>query len=395
MDLQQALPTATLYVAPLLAGEEWYLLAVSRTDPACLLRGHGPLIQVEESCNRLRGCLDSQLARYRSGLALGRHERAELDACLDELGQGPLGQTLSEALSLLTPVRRVVWAPDGSLHGLPVQALRRQRRYLIEDLEITWALSGALFVHHRRTRRQTRGSYRPALVVADSASVLPTAGTEAQGVASTFFRHRVLQGMAATRASLRTELARARVVHFACHAYFDREHPLSASIRLPSGETMRALDWLNEPVQGLPLVTLSACRSAAVAPLGGGEVFGHVSGLLGGGVRAVLACLWPVADREAVPLMWRFYRHRLIHDLASALAFAQREMIADGSSPLFWAALALFGDATAIPQTAAWLRPWARWRQCRHARLYPIPEDAASGILNPSSTNTMQVEDEQ
>ena len=67
-------------------------------------------------------------------------------------------------------------------------------------------------------------------------------------------------------------------------------------------------------------MTPSACRSAEVASLIGREVFGLVTGLLGGGVRAVLAGLWPVADREVRPLMWRFYRHRLVHELPTALA---------------------------------------------------------------------------
>src|SRR5262249_16131771 len=157
--------------------------------------------------------------------------------------------------------------------------------------------------------------------------------------------------------------------HFACHAHFDAERPLAAYLALPSGERLRAVECLDEPVDGLPLATLSACRSAEVAPLFGREVFGLVSGLLGGGVRAVLAGLWPGADREVVPLMWRFYRERLTSDLATALAQVQRALLADpGSSPLFWAPFALYGDAAALPAPGRGWRWLARWRQRRHAR---------------------------
>jgi CHAT domain-containing protein len=131
------------------------------------------------------------------------------------------------------------------------------------------------------------------------------------------------------------------------------------------------LEWLDEPVAGLPLVTLSACRSAKVGPLVGAEVFGLVGGLLGGGVRAVLAGLWPVADEAAREFMWRFYRRRLTADLATALAEAQRESLAgSGSSPFLWAAFALFGDPCALP-APRW--PWSvlrRSRQRRHARRF-------------------------
>jgi CHAT domain-containing protein len=174
------------------------------------------------------------------------------------------------------------------------------------------------------------------------------------------------------RRTLRRWLARARVVHFACHADFDGRRPLAACLHLPSGEAITALEWLGEPVAGLPLVTLSACRSAEVSPLLGKEVFGLVTGLLGGGVRAVLAGLWPVGDREVPPLMWRFYRHRLVEELPTALALAQRETLADpDSSPLFWAAFALFGEATALPAPGPWWRWLARHRQRRHLHHFP------------------------
>jgi CHAT domain-containing protein len=140
---------------------------------------------------------------------------------------------------------------------------------------------------------------------------------------------------------------------------------------LPSGEVIRALEWLDEPVAGLALATLSACWFAEVARLLGQEVFGLVVELLGGGVRAVLAGLWPLADRETCSLMWRFYRHRLVNDLPTALALAQRETLAEpDASPLFWAALALFGDPLALPAPRPWWRWLARYRQRRHLERY-------------------------
>jgi CHAT domain-containing protein len=268
--------------------------------------------------------------------------------------------------------------PDGELHGLPLHAVRLGGRYLIERLEVVNHFSGSLLVHQARTRRRPGWWWGRAVVVCESPEVLPTALAEGQGVAGAFFRSLLLHGPAASRKAVRAALGKASVAHFACHAYFDVEHPLAAHIGLPAGEPWRALEWLDEPVEGLPLVTLSACRSAEVAPLVGREVFGLVSGVLGGGARAVVAGLWPVADREALPLMWDFYRRRLTDNLAGALAGAQAALAAaaDGS-PLFWAAFALFGDADALPAPGRWWRWWYRWRQRRHARAYPSPGDLA------------------
>jgi hypothetical protein len=72
--------------------------------------------------------------------------------------------------------------------------------------------------------------------------------------------------------------------------------------------------------------------------------------------------------------MWRFYRQRLTADLATALAEAQRQTLADrDSSPLFWAVFALFGEAAALPAPGLFGRFWGRLCQARHARRFPTP----------------------
>jgi CHAT domain-containing protein len=368
-ELAGCLPAGTLYAAPVLARDGLYLLGLTREGPARLVAGGGPAGAVSEVADALRGELETQIRRYQQGWPLGDGERAQLDEHLDALGRGPLGRALATLLAECSP-RRLLWAPDPALHGLPIHAVRLGGRYLIEKVEVAWALAGALVVQQHRTRRQRRGRWRAVVAVGDDSTSanLPAAGREAEGVAAAFLRGRSRTGAGADRRWLRGWLARARLVHLACHADFDPARPLAARLHLPSGEVLHALEWLEEPVRGLPLVTLSACRAAELAPLAGGEVFGLVAGLLAGGVRAVVAGLWPVADAEAPPLMWSFYRHLLLEPLPAALAAAQREALA--GSPLFWAAFALFGDPEAMPAAP---RPWrwlARRRQRRHARRY-------------------------
>jgi hypothetical protein len=371
-DLRQVLPGDMLCVAPSLVGDELYLLVVysSWYEPARLVRVPGSADALTEALTRLRDCLTTQAHRYKRGL-LRPADRAELDGCLDDLARGPLGQALFKELAGYP--RPLLWIPDGPLHGLPVHALRHEGRYLIEDVEVVQSFSGALFVHQARSRRR-RGWWRPALVVSESAEVLPSAEAEGKGVAASFFRSRILHGPSATRAAVRAALTGARIAHFACHADFDARHPLAATLRLPSGEALHAAEWFDEPVNGLALATLSACRAAEVAPLEGREVFGSVLGLLGAGVQAVLAGLWPLGDRETLPLMWSFYRQRLTCDLATALARAQREALSQpDSSPLFWAAFALFGDPFALPAPCFLWRWVQAWRQRRHSRRFVLP----------------------
>jgi hypothetical protein len=376
--LEQTLPAGTVYVAPALVEDELYLLVARPGRGSRVLRAPGSAAALPGQVDGLRRCLTAQLERYRQGFSIGAPERAALDGRLEALGDGCLGQVLRQALDDGGAAgERLVWVPDGVLHGLPVHALRHGGRYLVEGHAVVFTFGGSLFVHQARAGRRRR--WGPALVCTESPAVLPAAAREGQGVAATFLRSKVLHGGRATRAAVRRSLRSAAAAHFACHACFDVRHPLAACITLPSGESWRALEWLGEPLDGLPLVTLSACRSAEVAPLVGREVFGLVTGLLGSGVRSVVAGLWPVADREALPLMWRFYRQRLTDDLPAALALAQRAALAEPhGSPLFWAAFALFGDPGALPAPGRWGRWWARWRQRRHARRFPIPGPQAT-----------------
>jgi tetratricopeptide (TPR) repeat protein len=384
-ELQQILPPGTVYLAPSLVGEELHLLVVRPgkkpriiTAPDRPTRSAGRL---RDQIDAFRSALFAQLERYRQGLPLGRTERHQLDMLLAEAGHGALGQALRTALEdSPAPGERIVQVPDGPLHGFPLHALRLDDRYLIESHEVVTVFAGSLFVHQARHRPRRRSGR--ALVVTESESVLPGAAREGEGVAATFWNVRRLHGPQANRAALRRCLPSVGVMHLACHALFDAHHPLDALVRLPSGESWRAVEWLHEPFDGLHLVTLSACRSAEVAPLVGQEVFGLVTGLLGSGVRAVVAGLWPVADREAGPFMWRFYRQRLLSDLPAALASAMRETLSlPDSSPLFWAAFALFGDPAACPAPRSWWGRWlGRWLQRRHERRFaspargPIPE---------------------
>src|SRR5262245_60586716 len=283
-DLARLLPAGSVYVAPVVTREGVYLLCARRGEGACLVHEPGYPEEVEKAAADVRDEVEGQMDRYRQGQPV---DRARLDGLLGRVGDGPLGRALREVLRG-REVRRLVWAPDAVLHGLPVHAVRLEGGYLIERVEVVWAFSASLLVQQLRTRRQARGTWRPVVAVADARD-LPQAQEEAEGVAAVFLRGRCPPVEGLGRRQLRRWLARCWLAHFACHAKFDARRPLAARLRLPSGEAIHALEWLEEPVRGVRLVTLSACRAAQVAPVAGGEVFGLVGGLLGSGARARVA----------------------------------------------------------------------------------------------------------
>jgi CHAT domain-containing protein/tetratricopeptide (TPR) repeat protein len=378
-ELEAALPAGTVYVSACLLEDELFLLVVRRGEGAKVIQVDEPAPHVVAWTNGWREQLHRTLAEYREG-QWSSSAQAALEEPLHALGRSNWGAAM---FGLVREGERLLWVPDDALHGLPLAALRRGGRYLVEKVEIVHAFSGAFAVLSSSSgssaapvlakkdgkRRGPRRNQR--VVVAESEQELPFAAQEGERVSAALGRSLVLHGQQASKQTLELLLASARVLHFACHAYFDASHALNASLQLPSGESWRLLEWLGGPGAGLPLLTLSACRSAEVTPLVGREVFGLVTAALASGVRTVVAGLWPVADRETVPFMGHFYRELLSHSPATALARTQRAML-PSSHPLFWAVFALFGDPESLPGPRFfWSRWWRRWRAARHARRFP------------------------
>jgi CHAT domain-containing protein len=156
----------------------------------------------------------------------------------------------------------------------------------------------------------------------------------------------VLAGPAASRAAVVAALRGAGLLHYAGHAVADDARPDESFLllaaapgspeRLPAGEIER-LD-----LRGVRLVVLSACQT-----LRGGA--GRASGLAGlsgaflaAGAGGVVGSLWPVDDRQTVPLMTAFHReYRASGDAARALGAAQLELLRSSDpalrTPAAWA----------------------------------------------------------
>ena len=366
--LQASLSAGEVFVSPSVVGDELFLLVVRCDLARVVAADSGGASQTLDALARFQLVLNQCLTVYQMRLwgtesePLKRLAENLIDS-LSQLGESPFGHLLAKSVR---PGERVYWAADERLQGLPLAGLRRKRKYFIEQHEVVHCFSGALHVHQKSVPLQRR-RWAPSLVIASEPGELASAATEARHVAATLWRSRLLIGTAARREVIESHIRRSRIVHFACHAEFDPQHPLDAHLCLPSGETWRTLEWASAGLTGLPLVTFSACQSAVVSEVAGREVFGLVTGALTAGVRAVVAGMWSLPDRETARFMSRFYYERLSADLATALARTQRAAILEtGESPLSWAPFALFGLPEAVPRSSWFGRLWGRFK---HERL--------------------------
>lgn len=291
---------------------------------------------------------------------------------------------LRPALDRLPTVKqRLVIVPDGILHLLPFDVLRRapQAEPLLARYELSIAPSATLW---RRWRLQSaRQSPQPALVLADPA--LSSAGVAAGATrmwiltnaaappASLTYarlegRHIVrllgegtelLEGNRATERDLkRLDLGRFGILHFATHVILDDETPARSAVLLaPGGSTEDGLLQIREIV-ALPLrgqvVVLSGCRTAGGIMLSGEGVMGIARAFLQAGAGSVAGNLWPLRDQDGQLLLDSLYRHLGEGErLGAALAAAKRARWRANAPAAAWAGLIVIGDADRLPMPRA------------------------------------------
>jgi CHAT domain-containing protein/tetratricopeptide (TPR) repeat protein len=272
-------------------------------------------------------------------------ERRELSAALFRLLLGPVA-------SRLVGISHLCIVPHGPLALLPFAALGEDR-FLTEQVAISYAPSASSLSLLLDASRQM--AVRRAVIFANpvrtgSSLALPYAEEEAHSVARHFEQVEIHTGTNATSTRFLAEAPSADVLHLACHATFNTEHPLLSMLLLadekarPCGLDAFAVCSLNLQAN---LVTLSACETAMGHWGEGAEAIGLIRAFLTAGARSVLASQWPVEDEATAELMNAFYENlRSGHGKAEALRRAQLHLLARGDRCALrsWAAFVLYGD---------------------------------------------------
>jgi CHAT domain-containing protein len=141
------------------------------------------------------------------------------------------------------------------------------------------------------------------------------------------------------------------LLHVASHFRFSPGTEVNSYLLLGDGQHLTLGDIREKGYRfdHVDLLTLSACDTA----LGGGrdekgreiEGFGVIAQQQG--AKAVLATLWPVADRSTAELMSDLYRRRQTLSLSKAEALRQSQVaLLEGkyAHPFYWAPFILMGN---------------------------------------------------
>jgi CHAT domain-containing protein len=246
---------------------------------------------------------------------------------------------------LILPLRRTIEQqklmiiPHGGLHYLPFHALHDGERYLIEDAEVSYAPSAAIF---QQCLQRGERQLQRALLMGVSDEQTPRIHDEIQSLENVFPDVSAFIGETATTRALRENSTGVDVLHLACHGQFRSDNPLFSALRLADGWfTVRDAYSLN---LDNALVTLSACETGANVVAPGDELIGLARGFFSAGARSVLLSLWIVDDETTNRLMVDFYREvQAGHSLSASLRTAQLKMLNYMPHPFFWSPFVLVG----------------------------------------------------
>ncbi|HTT65436.1 MAG TPA: CHAT domain-containing tetratricopeptide repeat protein [Bryobacteraceae bacterium] len=263
---------------------------------------------------------------------------------------------------LVAPVRselagktRLIVAPDGDLWYLPFQALRTpDKRYLIEDMALSYTPSLSVLAALRRSRRAAGGANSKLAVFANPTGDWPEAEHEARKLIALYGAgSRMWLGAEAGEEDFRRHAGNYDVVQVAAHGVFDAAHPQRSHLVFHAPREKGAEDgWLeaseirelNVPAA---LVVLSGCETGRGNFEEGEGAVGLAWAFLAAGSRAVLATQWRVEARSTTELLARFHAAwRTGSGKAPALRQAALALLRGENfqHPFYWAGFQLFGD---------------------------------------------------
>jgi CHAT domain-containing protein len=283
-----------------------------------------------------RGDLESLVTTFRQGVdATESDDSARSSERLYQLLIACVEQHLGSAV-------RLYIAADPILQRLPFAALRRPGSgpYLIERFEI--AMVPALSIVERRP--PSAGRRLDALVISAALrgrtfgielEPLPLATVEAADVARLYPKSKLIADADVASESIRAELPRHTVFHFAGHSLVNPDAPqmsrLVVSPNRPDG-ALYAHEIERLDLRRVEMVVLSACDTADGRSSRSEGVISVARAFMKAGVPTVIATLWSVEDSAARSMFARFHSGFLdTSDPARVLAIIQREIIRGGT----------------------------------------------------------------
>ncbi len=298
--------------------------------------------------------------------------------------------------------------PDKELNFLPFDALQDATDYLIRKYSIWYAPSASFFDLCNRRQRQNNFNGKLLAIgnpkLYDQIQELPYAEDEIYAIAP-LFDTKLYTGRDANLGILKDEWGRSDILHLACHAHWDQDHPEFSALLLSPNEKdngrleARELYEIDHELSW-SMVTLSACNTSLAT---GNDLTGLTSGFLYAGAASVVSSLWAVDDLSTSEFMINFYNGLVNNSRLDALRQAKLALLHSNthSHPYFWAAFKLIGNHLPIShkpnKTVSAFNFMHQWAYKSQTGYFTFPL-ASNGIIfvswSPSNNESSDLENE-
>lgn len=256
-----------------------------------------------------------------------------------------LAACVAPILEWTQPDDLICIVPSGPLFYVPLHAVAAGPEPLILRNSVFYAPSASALRYCIR-RRAAGTSMRTPVVFGNPDGTLASAAREAEAIGELLDVPALLRE-AVTRAKWREAMESSDLIHFAGHAEFDHDDPLSSGLKLAKNDVLTARDFFELGGSSVRLITLSGCVTGYNNIHPGDELLGLTRSLLYAGASSLLVTLWEIDDRSASQLMKEFYSLWLKQSMPKADALREAQRIVrerHSGDPYHWAPYLLIGD---------------------------------------------------
>jgi len=331
-----------------------YSIGARRSDLADLVEDFRKLLAANHPGFRRRGReLYDLLVK-----PVERHLRGKTTLCI--VPDGPLWELPFQALQ--TPADKYLQELHALYYAPSLQVLREMRKRaaglksspVSKDRHAESGLTSQLYAIGNPTiggealARAQAIRNAPFVSLPETEREVQTIGTEVYGpIASN-----IHVGSAAREETVKVEMGKYRVVHFATHGVLNDRSPMYSYLVLATGENsnedglLEAWELMKMDLKA-EMVVLSACDTAR-GHVGTGEgMIGMTWALFVAGVPTTVASQWKVPSETTTRLMVVFHKKAQQMSKAEAWREAALEMIRDPRyrmKPFYWAGFVMVGD---------------------------------------------------
>ncbi len=253
--------------------------------------------------------------------------------------------------------------PDYILQQLPFETLMtdvKESKYLIEDVDISYAYSASLLDYNKKDQIEHNGDWLGIAPVAFEKLNLPElyfSESEVNSIANLYSGETLLNNQASKVNFIKNANSH-NILHLATHADIGKgDNPWIAF-----NDSKMFLKEIYATKTHADMVVLSACNTSSGEIKRGEGVMSLARGFFYSGAKSVVSTLWPVADEAGKDILINFYKNLAEGDSKSnalqkaKLAYLDTTEEEELKHPYYWAGFVVLGDNSSVSNKS--ISPW-------------------------------------